>query len=103
MTAPRAAACDVAIVGAGVAGLAAMRALEERGVRTCVVEARDRIGGRIHTVRDPRLPHPVELGAEFVHGSAPEVVEIIRDARLLAYAIEGQRWRARGGRVARLD
>lgn len=95
--------CDVAIVGAGVAGLAAMRVLEERGIRTCVLEARDRIGGRIHTVRDPRLAHPIELGAEFIHGSAPELLEIVRDARLLVYAIEGERWRAHRGRLTRLD
>ena len=95
--------CDVAIVGAGVAGLAAMRALEEHGLRTCVIEARDRIGGRIHTVRDARLDHPIELGAEFVHGSAPETVEIVRNARLVACAIEGHRWRRRGGRLTQLD
>jgi len=95
--------CDVAVVGAGVAGLAAMRVLEERGLRALVVEARDRIGGRIHTVRDPRVAHPVELGAEFVHGSAPELEELVRDARLLAYAVEGQRWRVRGRRLTPLD
>ena len=95
--------CDVAIVGAGVAGLEAMRVLEERGIRTLVLEARDRIGGRIDTVRDPRLPHPVEVGAEFVHGSAPELEEIAREARLLVYAVDGDRWRSRGGRLTRLD
>ncbi|HJU69297.1 MAG TPA: NAD(P)/FAD-dependent oxidoreductase [Gemmatimonadaceae bacterium] len=97
------AACDVAIVGAGAAGLAAMRALEERGIRTCVLEARDRIGGRIYTLRDPRLAHPIELGAEFVHGSAPELLEIGRQARLLLYAVEGERWRSRAGRLSRLE
>ncbi|HJU65891.1 MAG TPA: NAD(P)/FAD-dependent oxidoreductase [Gemmatimonadaceae bacterium] len=96
------ATCDVAIVGAGVAGLAAMRTLEEHGLRTLVVEARERIGGRILTVHDPRLAHPIELGAEFVHGSAPEIEEIIGEARLLALQVEGERWRARGGRLTRL-
>lgn len=94
---------DVAIVGAGVAGLAAMRVLEERGVRTCVLEARDRIGGRILTVRDARLAHPIELGAEFVHGSAPELLEVAREARLVLYAVEGERWRSRRGRLTPLD
>lgn len=94
---------DVVIVGAGVAGLAAMRALEERGIRTTVLEARDRLGGRIHTVRDPRLPHPVEVGAEFVHGSAPEIFEIVREAGLLVYTVEGERWRSRDGRLTRLE
>lgn len=97
------ASVDVVIVGAGVAGLAAMRMLEDRGVRTCVVEARDRIGGRIFTVHDQRLPHGIELGAEFIHGSAPDLVEIAREARLVAYAIEGNRWRMRGGRLTRAD
>jgi monoamine oxidase len=95
--------CDVAVVGGGVAGLAAMRVLEERGIRTWVLEARSRIGGRISTVRDPRLVHPIELGAEFVHGSAPELFAIARDARLLLYAVEGERWRARGGRLSHLE
>jgi monoamine oxidase len=94
--------CDVVIVGAGVAGLAAMRLLELRGVRTLVLEARDRIGGRIHTVRDPRVAHPIELGAEFVHGSAPEVQSLARDARLLLYSVNGQRWRPRGRRLERV-
>lgn len=94
---------DVAIVGAGVAGLAAMRELEGRGIRTRVLEARDRIGGRIHTVRDPRVPHPIELGAEFVHGEAAEVVGLAREAGLLMYAVEGERWRSRGGRLTRLE
>ncbi|HJU90753.1 MAG TPA: NAD(P)/FAD-dependent oxidoreductase [Gemmatimonadaceae bacterium] len=95
--------CDVAIVGAGAAGLAAMRALEEKGIRTCVLEARERIGGRIHTVRDDRVPHPIELGAEFVHGSAPELLQIVRDARLLASLVEGKRLRKRGDRLVAVD
>ena len=95
--------CDVAIVGAGVAGLTAMRELENRGLRTQVIEARDRIGGRIYTVRDSRLAHPVELGAEFIHGSAPDTLEIVREAGLLACTIEGQRWRRRNDRLTRLD
>ena len=80
-----------------------MRALEERGIRTRVLEARDRIGGRIHTIRDSRVPHPIELGAEFVHGEAAEVVGLARDAGLLMYAVEGERWRSRGGRLTRLE
>ncbi|HTU61223.1 MAG TPA: FAD-dependent oxidoreductase, partial [Polyangiales bacterium] len=55
---------DVLILGAGIAGLAAARALSERGVRCVVLEARDRIGGRIHSLQlDTGV---VELGAEFV-------------------------------------
>lgn len=95
--------CDVVIVGAGVAGLAALRVLEGSGVHAQVLEARNRIGGRIFTLRDPELPHPIELGAEFIHGSAEEVVEIADEAKLVAYEISGQRWRTRGRRLVRLD
>ncbi|HKR08712.1 MAG TPA: FAD-dependent oxidoreductase, partial [Gemmatimonadaceae bacterium] len=92
-------AVDVAIVGAGVAGLAAMRGLADAGLSVCVLEARDRIGGRIHTMHDPRLPHAVELGAEFVHGSAENLVQLAKEARLAPFTIEGDHWRPRGGRL----
>ena len=94
---------DVAIVGAGVAGLATLRALDEHGLNAHVFEARDRIGGRIFTLRDPRMPLPIELGAEFVHGSAPALVDLLADAQLAAYVIEGNRWRSRNGRLTRFD
>ena len=73
---------DVVVVGAGVAGLAAARELARAGVHARVLEARDRIGGRILTKRLPDLPVPIELGAEFVHGSAPEIWDVIRSAGL---------------------
>src|SRR5918994_3509739 len=63
---------DIAIIGAGAAGIAAARALHEQGIRLIVLEARERIGGRVWTHRDARTPVPIELGAEFIHGSAPE-------------------------------
>ncbi|MBK5186884.1 MAG: FAD-dependent oxidoreductase, partial [Gemmatimonadaceae bacterium] len=87
---------DIVVVGAGASGLAAARALRERGVRVEVLEARDRIGGRIFTHRDARAPAPIELGAEFMHGSAPEVMAIVREAGLLAVDVNGDRWERRG-------
>jgi monoamine oxidase len=62
---------DVVVLGAGVAGLAAARALSRRGHRVIVIEARPRLGGRILTVHDRAWPMPIELGAEFLHGEAP--------------------------------
>jgi monoamine oxidase len=94
---------DVVIVGAGVAGLAAARRLHEHGVRVILLEARQRIGGRIFTVRDRRSSVPIELGAEFLHGDAPETFDIVDKAGLTAVAIEGDRWRAAHGRLSRLD
>jgi monoamine oxidase len=59
---------DVAIVGAGVAGLAAARSLTRFGIRCCVLEAAPVIGGRLRTLRRPGWDMPIEIGAEFVHG-----------------------------------
>ncbi|GAC1429955.1 MAG: hypothetical protein NVSMB68_02170 [Thermoanaerobaculia bacterium] len=41
---------DVVVIGAGAAGLSAARELSGAGHRVCVVEARERVGGRIHTL-----------------------------------------------------
>jgi monoamine oxidase len=83
---------DVVVIGAGVAGVAAARALSGRGISVAVLEARERIGGRIFTHRDRTLPMPIELGAEFIHGSASELNELLTDARLASVDVGGQRY-----------
>src|SRR5437764_13887146 len=66
----------VLILGAGVAGLAAGVALGEAGVPFTLLEARRRVGGRVWTMHPASLRVPVELGAEFTHGEASEIMEI---------------------------
>lgn len=57
----------VVVIGAGLAGLAAARRLHDAGREVLVLEARARIGGRIHTSREwPDLP--MDLGASWIHG-----------------------------------
>ena len=57
----------VLVIGAGLAGLAAARQLSEQGFDVRVIEARDRIGGRIWT--STRWPDvPLDLGASWIHG-----------------------------------
>ena len=90
---------DVAVIGAGAAGLAAADELHRKGFAVGVLEARDRIGGRILTHRDARVPLPIELGAEFVHGEAPETSRILRDAGRLILEVEGDTWEAENGRI----
>ena len=76
--------CDVAVVGAGAAGLAAARALSRAGASATVLEARDRVGGRLYTREDAGLPVPVELGGEFVHGTADVSFALLRAANTVA-------------------
>src|SRR5262245_57481654 len=57
----------VAVIGAGAAGISAGRSLVAAGHDAILYEARDRVGGRVHTDTG-FASHPVELGAEFVHG-----------------------------------
>lgn len=71
------------VVGAGVAGLAAARALTRAGARVIVLEARQRVGGRVWTVRDlARIP--LEAGAEFIHGVDAATWPEVRAAGLRA-------------------
>jgi monoamine oxidase len=78
---------DIVVVGAGMAGLTAARALAEAGLKVLVVEAQDRIGGRIWTrhVGD----EAIELGAEFIHGRPPELWALIEEAGLETYERKG--------------
>jgi len=72
---------DVVVIGAGMAGAASARALARAGLSVRVVEGRERIGGRIHTVRD-FCGAPVEAGAEFIHGVGAETWPDARAAGL---------------------
>lgn len=58
---------QVVVVGAGMAGLAAARHLVDAGVDVTVLEARERIGGRMWT--DTSLGVPIDLGAAWIHGT----------------------------------
>ncbi|CAA7391296.1 unnamed protein product [Spirodela intermedia] len=63
---------SVIVVGAGPAGLTAARHLKRQGFSVTVLEARDRIGGRVYTDRSS-LSVPVDLGASIITGVEPDV------------------------------
>ncbi len=92
---------EVIVLGAGMAGLTAARALAERGVRVQVLEAQQRVGGRVLS----RLVDgaEVELGAEFVHGRPPELWALIDEAGLTTVERDGTTLRTLNGSLAQDD
>ena len=73
----------VVVAGAGLAGLSAARELEAGGADVTVVEARGRVGGRVHTLRDGFGPRRhAEAGADLIEGEQSLVRELARSLRL---------------------
>lgn len=93
----------ILIIGAGAAGLMAGRILSEQGYRITFLEARDRTGGRIHTLHGGAFSRPIELGAEFVHGNLPLTLDLLREAAIPYTEIEGALWHYEDGRFHQDD
>ncbi len=90
---------DVLVIGAGVAGLTAAAHLAAHGRSVLLVEARDRIGGRVWTRHEPGLPAPVELGAEFIHGSVAETFSLLNEVGKAALDTSGAHWTLLDGKL----
>jgi monoamine oxidase len=70
----------IVILGAGLAGLNAAYQLKKRGLASTVYEARSRVGGRVHTVRDVFGPGSLtEMGAEFVNSNHADMLSLAED------------------------
>ncbi|MXV15492.1 flavin monoamine oxidase family protein [Hufsiella ginkgonis] len=82
---------DRIIIGAGISGLAAARQLAESGLQVLVLEARDRIGGRINTIVSGVAGQVIELGAEFIHGNLPVTIGLLQEAGIPFEKITGTR------------
>lgn len=82
---------DVAIIGAGAAGLAAYRALAGHGLSVIVLEARDRIGGRALTMH---LPGGIlfDLGCEWLHSADQNAFVPIAEAGRFGVVQTGSHW-----------
>ena len=68
---------DVAIVGAGSAGIAAATRLKQAGVSALMIEARDRVGGRAHTI--PAAGDVIDLGCEWLHSADKNVLVAVAE------------------------
>ena len=87
---------DLIVIGGGVAGLAATRELCAAGLNVALLEARERLGGRILTRQTK--DYPVELGAEFIHGRPPEILELAAEAGLPLAELQWNILRRKAGR-----
>lgn len=83
---------SIVILGAGAAGLAAARELLRAGLQVTLLEARERLGGRLHTVFAGNRPLPIELGAEFIHGERNATWDFVREAGLGSQKVPDQQW-----------
>jgi len=103
--------CEVVVIGAGAAGLVAAEELSREGIKVVVIEARPRLGGRIHTVhanRGGREPAKgklsadrvaVELGAEFIHGVKNDSWPLIEQAGLATQEVPDRHWTFHEGKL----
>lgn len=71
---------DVVVIGAGLAGLNAARLLVEGGARVVVLEARERVGGRVFSLRD--VPGVAEAGANTILGAYARTLDLCRSLGL---------------------
>lgn len=95
---------DVIILGAGAAGLMAARRLTCHGYWVLVLEARDRLGGRILTLdKTAAAPLPQELGAEFIHGRPRVALDLIREAGLVTCEVPFEHAIMRGGTLVSME
>jgi len=94
---------DVIVIGAGAAGLAAASELGRSGLSVIVLEARDRVGGRMFTQQEPVSGAAIELGAEFIHGLPPEIWEPLQANNISVIEAQGENWCHEKGRLSSCD
>ncbi len=94
---------DIIVIGAGATGLMAAHQLAGKGKTVTVLEARNRTGGRIHTLTNELFFTHAELGAEFIHGDLPVTLSLVKEAGLDYTTGSGEMWHYRGGRLEAYD
>ncbi len=86
----------IIIIGAGIAGLVAARTLSEKH-RVTILEANDRLGGRIFSNTLGPVSGIVERGAEFIHGDAEETIQLLKEAGIKYKSMAGHMYRKEDG------
>jgi monoamine oxidase len=88
----------VIIIGGGAAGLISAREIAKKK-KVIILEARNRLGGRIFTTSPKGFSIPLELGAEFIHGNLPITDALLKEANISHYAIKGETYQIKEGEI----
>ncbi|XP_067828270.1 amine oxidase [flavin-containing] B-like isoform X1 [Heptranchias perlo] len=82
---------DVIILGAGISGLSAAKLLSEMGLDVLVLEARDRVGGRTHTLHDPRFGY-TDVGGAYVGPTQNRILRMAKDLGVDTYLVDDSQY-----------
>jgi len=88
---------SILIIGAGAAGLMAAKELSANKQNVIILEANNRIGGRIHTLHDKAFIKPIEAGAEFIHGNLHLTKQLLNEANIPVTNVGGEMMRVKDG------
>ncbi|XP_070574711.1 amine oxidase [flavin-containing] B-like [Ptychodera flava] len=80
---------DVIIIGAGISGMSAAKLLHEQGLKVLVLEAKDRVGGRTYTFRDPTYEY-ADMGAQYIGPTQNRILRMTKDLGIEHYKVHGK-------------
>lgn len=89
---------SVIIIGGGISGLMTAYQLSKYKIPVTMLEAKNRLGGRIHTVTN-LFSQPVELGAEFIHGDLPHTLALCKEAGVKYHKIDDKMFHLEKGKL----
>lgn len=90
---------SVIIIGGGVAGLMAAYEISRHKIPVTILEAKNRLGGRIHTLDHPSFSQQIETGAEFIHGNLPLTISLLKEAGIGYHEINDKMFRFEKGKL----
>ncbi|XP_078062198.1 amine oxidase [flavin-containing] A-like, partial [Mustelus asterias] len=78
---------DVIVLGAGISGLSAAKLLSQTGLNVLVLEARDRVGGRTHTLHNPRFGY-TDVGGAYVGPTQNRILRLAKELGVETYLVD---------------